>query len=415
MRLSQSRIRQVYSGVFDPEGPTKEPTMTPRKLKPTLEPLEDRHLAATGITSSLVSGSLRIQGTAENDVITIRKLGTLILVEDGDSTGVAYTASQVWRIYAMGKGGNDVIRADSQTLGGRPILIPCEFYGNAGNDTLIGGEGKDELFGAKGNDLLVGMGGNDTLSGGIGEDLMNPGAGSLNLFRDEFDFDQPVFEGATYTDVKQAHEGNCAFLAALSAVARREGLAGRITHSGTYTYTVRLYNQTTRAWENVRVEFNGSWTDHEVKRSNPREFWTILFNRAYQDLLDRQPDVDRTGPDNALTALTGFATRWFYNALRNTGQHDFERLSAQFQGLIRQSLANGIFIVAGTPDDFRAGENPSGSFNKNHAYTVLDISETGLLTLRNPWSNPSGHKPYGDEFFVSWSDFARSIEYLHFN
>jgi Ca2+-binding RTX toxin-like protein len=54
-------------------------------------------------------------------------------------------------------------------------------FGDAGNDTLLGGDGDDTLYGGKGddsldggegNDLLFSRSGNDTLSGGPGDDWL---------------------------------------------------------------------------------------------------------------------------------------------------------------------------------------------------------------------------------------------------
>ncbi len=50
-------------------------------------------------------------------------------------------------------------------------------YGNAGNDTLIGGRLGDRIFGGVGNDYLSGGDGNDTLSGGAGNDTLIGGLG----------------------------------------------------------------------------------------------------------------------------------------------------------------------------------------------------------------------------------------------
>ena len=50
-------------------------------------------------------------------------------------------------------------------------------YGNAGDDTLIGGDGNDWLDGGEGDDTLIGGAGNDKLYGSDGNDLLDGGDG----------------------------------------------------------------------------------------------------------------------------------------------------------------------------------------------------------------------------------------------
>lgn len=77
-----------------------------------------------------------------------------------------------------GNAGNDTI------LGGNEADV---LVGEAGSDTLDGGEGDDSLWGGGGddqlsgglgNDNLYGDGGNDTLDGGAGDDTMRGGVGN---------------------------------------------------------------------------------------------------------------------------------------------------------------------------------------------------------------------------------------------
>ena len=52
------------------------------------------------------------------------------------------------------------------------LLVPAQFDGGLGNDTLIGGSGNDNLDGGAGSDSLVGNDGNDTLAGGASRDTL---------------------------------------------------------------------------------------------------------------------------------------------------------------------------------------------------------------------------------------------------
>ena len=70
----------------------------------------------------------------------------------------------------IGGSGNDRISTNS----GRPV----EFFGRAGNDTLIGGSGADILDGGAGNDSIMGQGGNDIIQAADGQiDTISGGGG----------------------------------------------------------------------------------------------------------------------------------------------------------------------------------------------------------------------------------------------
>lgn len=78
----------------------------------------------------------------------------------------------------FGQGGNDSLVGggghDSLNGGADHDLI----RGAAGNDTLIGGTGNDYLAGGLGHDVLSGGSGNDTLLGGAGNDRLTLGTGA---------------------------------------------------------------------------------------------------------------------------------------------------------------------------------------------------------------------------------------------
>lgn len=61
-------------------------------------------------------------------------------------------------------------------------LIGRTFYGNGGNDTLIGGIGADIFYGGDGNDNLKGENGDDILFGGAGDDQLDGGSGAVRIW-----------------------------------------------------------------------------------------------------------------------------------------------------------------------------------------------------------------------------------------
>src|SRR5262245_12617825 len=110
-----------------------------RKSRLALEPLEDRALAAAGltnvgtlkpmVTATLSQGVLRINGTFLPDVINVKQANGVITVN-----GVPgyFPAAAVNRIEVNGFGGDDLIRLNSEAMGGQPILKPSAVHGGVG-------------------------------------------------------------------------------------------------------------------------------------------------------------------------------------------------------------------------------------------------------------------------------------------
>ncbi|HEY8749863.1 MAG TPA: M10 family metallopeptidase C-terminal domain-containing protein, partial [Tepidisphaeraceae bacterium] len=113
-----------------------------------------------------------LYGTPGDDDITIaRGNGPIVLFTlNGKTTTIPYSNGETVFVYA-GKG-NDRVRMDA--TGG--AKWSAAFYGEKGNDTLIGSANDDLLNGGKGNDILIGGSGNDTLIGGPGHDLLFRGS-----------------------------------------------------------------------------------------------------------------------------------------------------------------------------------------------------------------------------------------------
>ncbi|MEM6447500.1 MAG: calcium-binding protein, partial [Cyanobacteria bacterium P01_D01_bin.123] len=94
-----------------------------------------------------------INGGGGNDTLTVKDL------EATDVEIVAFSGGE----------GDDLFDASQTTT-------PLSVFGDAGNDTLLGGLDNDEIDGGAGNDFIAGGGGNDTLMGGAGDDTLIGGA-----------------------------------------------------------------------------------------------------------------------------------------------------------------------------------------------------------------------------------------------
>ena len=210
-------------------------------IRLSVQPLEDRSLAAAGflssaidfgnpqlpsVTATLSQGVLRVNGTFLPDVIHVKQTNGVITVN-----GVPgyFPVVAISRIEVNGHGGNDVIRLNSEAMpGGQPILKPSIVHGGTGNDTIFGGYGNDQLYGDAGNDFIVGGPGKDLLVGGAGRDSMYGGLGNDRLIGDTAD---AYIAGQAGNDVTGFERVDPAVLVNYNAAAMKTalqiGLAGR--------------------------------------------------------------------------------------------------------------------------------------------------------------------------------------------
>ncbi len=130
---------------------------------------EPRNLLA-GIVFTPATGEILIGGTVGDDVARVSQSGDVVTVTyDGFETGT-FDAADVNSILFVGLRGDDFF--ENQTA------IPARAFGQAGNDTLIGGSGADRLIGNTDNDIIRGNGGDDFIVAGNGDDNIDAGAGN---------------------------------------------------------------------------------------------------------------------------------------------------------------------------------------------------------------------------------------------
>ena len=178
-----------------------------RKLGNRIESLESRAMMAGDVVNAFVQqGTLYIYGTQQNDNIAVhvsdKKVeipGVMIKNAQGKLVSSLSRDEVPYQVIATGQAGDDVIAMVEK--GGKPL--PVVFYGNQGNDTLIGGSSDDALIGQDGYDTLIGNAGNDkliaalyadehdlpqssyrveTLDGGAGNDILYGSGGADRLY-----------------------------------------------------------------------------------------------------------------------------------------------------------------------------------------------------------------------------------------
>ncbi len=139
------------------------------KISVDYQEYEPRELLA-GIVFTATTGEVLIGGTNGNDVARVTETGDAITVTQQGFETRTFDVSEVNSIVFVGKRGDDFF--DNQTA------IPSRAWGNAGNDTLLGGSGADRLVGNTDNDIIRGNDGDDVLVAGNGDDNVYGGRGN---------------------------------------------------------------------------------------------------------------------------------------------------------------------------------------------------------------------------------------------
>jgi Ca2+-binding RTX toxin-like protein len=101
---------------------------------------------------------------------TLDAQGAGIGLNGTGGTGIVFISTE----RALGTAFNDYFRVQDDVS----ATVGKQFFGNGGNDTMVGGSLNDSLNGGTGSDTLVGNAGGDTLEGGTGADILDGGAGA---------------------------------------------------------------------------------------------------------------------------------------------------------------------------------------------------------------------------------------------
>ena len=398
-----------------------------------VESLEQRDLMAANVFGN----ALVVYGTTANDTIAISKplnfFGPATIAIDMNGSRRLVNAAGITEIRAYGNDGNDLIQNNTN--------LGMTAYGDAGDDTIIGGSFGDRIFGSAGNDVLFGAGGGDILDGGAGNDRLYGQAGFDYLYgSDGNDYldagldSALIYGGAGYDmnadvvaprgmngeDTVQAGSPTCWFLASMSSLARSGydlAASNRVRHTGENQYEVQLFDASKNAWRWIPVKFDGvaiAWTDAQLPVNTTwglggdnaaceGEFYTVLYQRAMNTMVGSAS----RWPSNAMTMLTGKAaadiTPW------NTGVYD------NFTTLLT-AVQNNKPVVASTNDNsWWYACDPR--FVAGHAYSVISVNaSTKMITLRSPrgydggknqdWNTKDGYVE------VSWTDLVKSFHFF---
>ena len=161
----------------------------------------------------IATGEVAVQGSDHRDEIFNNRGSRIVghvLLGDGDDYFQNGDNSTVGDVF--GGTGNDVITTYNATAA-------VAYFGEAGDDGLIGGsaadhleggDGADILYGNAGGDILIGGGGADRLAGGLGDDILTGGGqGDTAIFTGfAADFSCALSGGAGTVTDQNADDGD---------------------------------------------------------------------------------------------------------------------------------------------------------------------------------------------------------------
>jgi len=225
------------------------------------------------------SGSDTLIGGNGNDVL--RGNGSNDFIDGGNGSDVADYSNNA---------SNQAVSVDlsvgraNDGLGGTDTLISIEnVWGNAGNDTIIGGNGAESLWGNSGNDSLVGGDGADTLYGGFGNDTIAGGNGDDRIFG-EAGSDTIDAGAGTGDSILYNQTGGEAITANIGLIGPNRG--------GSNTATVATATQGTDAVINFeRIE--GSINNDTFNISDAATFYAglVVFGGSGNDTITSSADL----------------------------------------------------------------------------------------------------------------------------
>jgi Ca2+-binding RTX toxin-like protein len=161
----------------------------------------------TMLSASLIEGTLQVNGTEHEDVITVVKdkvHGELMLIATVNGGKVrSFPARKVLEISVQAGKGDDHVDVDCGDIG-------AAIDGGKGDDLLDGGAGDDDITGGKGDDTLLGDAGDDNLRGDADNDSLDGGTGIDFLYGAKGDdlFDVTDAEEGEHVDTVCGGSGN---------------------------------------------------------------------------------------------------------------------------------------------------------------------------------------------------------------
>ncbi len=380
--------------------------ISPRRLQ--FETLEAREVMAAGITASLSSGVLTVNGNDSDNAINFKQTSGKISI-----VGVSgsWAATKVNSIVVDLRGGNDTVSLNSLANGGKQAL--AEFVtvkAGAGNDKVRLVSGQEVNFSGTGNTLSVAANGTSASMNGIALNLANTpqisfSGGVLTIFSsnasDTFNFRQANgwigIQGRTewwsadtiQSIVVNLQEGSDSV--SLDSISN----GGNQQLSPAFTINSGFGNQTVRLVDGYDVDFSG-W-GHQVKVNTagvatldgqavnvPEEIQAVVVNGVLTITGTSTADDIKLLQANGWIGIQGRTAWWSASSITSIVVH----LRGGDDALSIDSLSNGgnqAFSVAFTVNSGGGNETVrlANGYDVNFSGTghQLTVSSTGTAAL----------------------------------
>ena len=219
------------------------------------------------------------------------------------------------------------------------------------------------------------------------------------LFNDDYD----LFRGITPSDIRQGSLGNCYFLCSLASLAEYPDLIKRLFDFDTINdYGIQsVWLNINGVWQRIILDeyfpsyFNGARYDLAFSKTDQRELWVILLEKAYAKAYGSYWEIIGGDPVHALRDLTGAP----YDRVE-----DWNDLDGSW-AKIYEANGKNYMLTCFTYSTEVTEEQKEEGIVSGHAYTILDAREVvdsrknpqRLLQIRNPWGKFEWNGDFSDD------------------
>lgn len=212
-----------------------------------------------------------------------------------------------------------------------------------------------------------------------------------------------VFRGITPCDIRQGSLGNCYFLCSLASLAEHPKLISRL-----FDYDTVNDHGIQSVWLNINgiwtriildeyfpAYFNGVEYDLAFSKTDQKELWVILLEKAYAKAYGSYWEIIGGDPVHALRDLSGAP----YDRVE-----DFTNLDVAWQKIFEANTKNYI-LTCFTKSTKVSEEKSETGIVSGHAYSILDVRDiinakgqpARVLQIRNPWGKFEWNGEYSDK------------------
>ncbi|RFU27447.1 hypothetical protein B7463_g8897, partial [Scytalidium lignicola] len=214
--------------------------------------------------------------------------------------------------------------------------------------------------------------------------------GSVKRVGDIFDKPQFYVAGPTSGDIRQGNDGDCWFLAALTALSNKPGLIERDYDEGFLERVLIEDRQRINSEEDYRKIYqSNSGALYFAQCSDENETWLPLLEKAYAKAHGDYSAIEGGFTGEGLEDLTGGVTTEVFSTDILDKDYFWKEELLKVNDEFLFGCATGIF----------GGWGDRKGIYEGHAYSIMravEIDGQRLCLLRNPWGMGEWNGPWSD-------------------